>query len=247
MKFLELYFLLLFLCSCSGDNKIIDQPAESIEPKSPGEIVEHTYYKLSYSEDNEQAYWIWYELDPAQINGMQDRTDDFREDPAVSSGSATLEDYKGAGYDRGHLCPAADMKLNKTAMSETFFLSNISPQKAGFNRGIWSKLESQVRKWALENGSIWIATGPIFKDDLDTIGPDSVTVPGYFYKICYSEKTGMIGLILPNASSSLSLDHFVATVDEIEKKTGIDFFSGLDDKSEEQMESAIDLGRWSFN
>jgi endonuclease G len=60
--------------------------------------------------------------------------------------STTLEDYKGSGYDRGHLCPAADMTLNKTSMSETFYLSNMSPQMPGFKLGKWSTLEDQVRK-----------------------------------------------------------------------------------------------------
>jgi endonuclease G, mitochondrial len=85
-------------------------------------------------------------LTPELINGSQDRTDDFRPDPAVSTASASLNAYKGSGYDRGHLCPAADMKLNQTSMSETFFLSNMSPQVEGFNRGIWSTLEDQVRE-----------------------------------------------------------------------------------------------------
>lgn len=93
---------------------------------------------------------MYYELTPELISGTQSRTDDFRADPLVSTGSDTLADYSGSGYDRGHLCPAADMKLNQTSMSETFFLSNMSPQGAGFNRGIWSSVEDQVRKWAIE-------------------------------------------------------------------------------------------------
>ena len=216
-----------------------------LEPKSAGEIVKHTYYSLAYSEENEQAYWVYYQLTPEEINGSQSRTDDFRPDPLISTGSATLADYSGSGYDRGHMCPAADMKLNKTSMSETFYLSNMSPQVAGFNRGIWSTVEDQVRKWAIEFDGLDVATGPIFNDNLGTIGADKVTVPGYYYKVLYSEKKKiMIGLILPNASSQKSLDQFVVTVDEIEKETGIDFFSGLDDQLENQLESNIQMENW---
>ncbi len=111
--------------------------AQDLLPTSTtGQIVEHTYFTLSYSEDHEQAEWVYYELTPMLINGTQARTDNFRPDPKVSTVSAQLSDYKGSGYDRGHLCPAGDMKLNKTAMSETFYLSNMSPQEASFNRGI---------------------------------------------------------------------------------------------------------------
>ena len=190
---------------------------------------------------------MYYQITPELINGSQARTDDFRPDPLVSTGSASLADYSGSGYDRGHLCPAADMKLNKTSMSETFYLSNMSPQVAGFNRGIWSMVEDQVRKWAIEFNGLDVATGPIFKDNLGTIGADKVTVPGYYYKVLYSEKKKiMIGLILPNASSSKSLDQFVVTVDEIEKETGIDFFSGLDDTLENHLEGSIITGSWDF-
>lgn len=188
---------------------------------------------------------MYYQLTSILINGSQTRTDDFRSDPAVSTGSATLEDYKGSGYDRGHLCPAADMTLNKTSMSETFYLSNMSPQVSGFNRGKWSTLEDKVRTWALAFDGLDVATGPIFKDNIGTIGDDKVTVPGYYYKVLYSEsKKIMLGLILPNASSSKSLEQFVVPVDQIEQQTGIDFFSGLEDKLENQLEGSVSLIGW---
>jgi endonuclease G len=146
MKKILIFIILFLTLSCTRDDNIQpNQDNKSLEPKSSGEIIKHSYYTLAYSEENEQAYWVYYVLTPEEINGTQTRTDDFRPDPAVSTGSASLADYSGSGYDRGHLCPAADMKLNKTSMSETFYLSNMSPQLAGFNRGIWSTVEDQVR------------------------------------------------------------------------------------------------------
>lgn len=170
MQKIWLLVILIISLSCKSDDQIKPNQDNSLEPKSGGEIVKHTYYSLAYSEENEQAYWAYYQLTPEFINGGQARTDDFRADPAISTGSAALSDYKSSGYDRGHLCPAADMKLNKTSMSETFYLSNMSPQVAGFNRGIWSSVEDQVRKWALEFYGLDVATGPIFKDNLGSIG-----------------------------------------------------------------------------
>ena len=243
-KIILLAFYILFI-SCKNEDV---QPTQSynLEPKSTGEIIKHTYYSLAYSEENEQAYWVYYELTPELINGTQSRTDDFRADPLVSTGSASLSDYSGSGYDRGHLCPAADMTLNKTSMSESFYLSNMSPQLAGFNRGIWSTLEAQVRKWALVYSKLYVVSGPIFKDDISSIGANQVTVPGYYYKVLFDGKDKMIGFILPNASSSKSLIQFIVNVDKIEEETGIDFFSGLDDKLENQLEGSINTASWDF-
>jgi len=136
------------------------------------------------------------------------------------------------------------MTQNKTAMSESFFLSNMSPQTAGFNRGIWSVAESQVRKWALQYGDLYVVTGPIFKNNIGTIGANEVTVPGYYYKIVFDGNDKMIGLILPHASSSKSLDEFVVTVDQIEQQTGIDFFEGLEDQLEKNLEGKISISGW---
>ena len=104
------------------------------------QIVNHLGYSLSYNEKNEQASWVAYELTADQVRGTVKRKDSFRSDPLIKTGSASLSDYKGSGYDRGHLAPAADMKWSTTAMSESFFMSNMSPQLPGFNRGIWKKL-----------------------------------------------------------------------------------------------------------
>lgn len=246
MKNCWLLSILMLFFACRST---VDLPSDeniNFEPKSTGEIVKHTYYTLAYSEENEQAFWVYYQLTPENINGTQSRTDDFRPDPAVSTGSASLEDYKYSGYDRGHLCPAADMTQNKTAMSETFFLSNMSPQLSGFNSGIWSTLESKVREWALQYKKLYVVTGPIFNNNLGAIGVNQVTVPGFYYKVIYDGNNKMIGLILPNASSSLSLSQFVVTVDEIELKTGIDFFPELNDQLENQLEGTINTTNWSF-
>jgi len=88
--------------------------------------------------------------------------------------SAVLADYKGSGYDRGHLCPAGDMKLDQHAMDETFFMSNLSPQTPAFNRDKWRELEEQVRKWGRQYDMTFIATGPILDTVLGTIGENEI-------------------------------------------------------------------------
>lgn len=180
MKNILVFLIFILSISCKRDSDGLPSENSNFEPKSTGEIIKYTYYTLAYSEDDEQAYWVYYKLSPELINGTQSRTDDFRADPLVSTGSASLADYSGSGYDRVHLCPAADMTLNKTSMSETFYLSNMSPQVPGFNRGKWSTLEDQARTWALAFDGLDVATGPIFEDNIGTIGADKVTVPGCY-------------------------------------------------------------------
>ena len=174
-----------------------------------GAIIHHTYYCLSYDEAHEQAEWVYYELIPGMITGSIERTDNFRPDPNVSTGSAELIDYKGSGYDRGHLAPAGDMKSSRTAMSNSFYMSNMSPQEPSFNRGIWKTLEATVRTWAISSGKVYVATGPVFQNNKGSIGTNQVTVPGHYYKVVYDpSEEKMIGLVLPHEKGSASLDSY---------------------------------------
>jgi endonuclease G len=218
------------------------------QPKgSDQEVVKHTWYSLSYSEKDEQAEWVFYLLKPSMITGAAERDDKFRSDPRVPSGSATLTDYKGSGYDRGHLCPAADMSFSAEAMSETFFLSNMSPQEPGFNRGIWKQLEEQVRKWAVSADSLYVVTGGVLTRPKGAIGPSRVTVPGFYYKVILDPSQNnprMLAFLMPNAKSSEPLAVFTVTADSVESLTGIDFFPGLTDSLEFRLESQCRPELW---
>lgn len=221
---------------------------QSYTPVSSGEFIQHSYYSLAYDEDHEQAKWVYYELTSASISRAVSRTDDFRPDPKVSTSSAQLIDYKGSGYDRGHLAPAGSMTQSRKSMSESFFMSNMSPQHPSFNRGIWQQLESTARSWIYEKEMLHVVTGPVFRDNIGAIGPNNVTVPGYFYKIIFSPSTGeMIAFLLPNSKGDRSLDEYVVPVDSIEALTGIDFFSQLEDEIENALESEILLAGWQVS
>jgi len=213
-------------------------------PVSNGELVNHTYYSLSYSEQHEQAEWVLYERRKERTLGLASRTDDFRSDEMISTNSAILSDYKGTGYDRGHLAPAGDMSFSTTAMSESFYISNMSPQNPSFNRGIWKDLESLVRSWG-NNSSIYIVTGPVLDDCISLIGINNVCVPEYYYKVIYdpSEKK-MISFILPNEKGTKKLQEYVCTTDSLEKITNIDFFPILEDGLERRLESARNTSEW---
>jgi endonuclease G, mitochondrial len=221
---------------------------ELLPASTTGHIYRHTYYSLSYSEANEQAEWVYYIVTSEMLKGKQPRTDDYRPDSIITTVSAQLEDYRGSGYDRGHLCPAGDMKLNLKAMSESFYLSNMSPQDKDFNAGIWNDLENKVRIWTLAKGKLYIVTAGVLTSNLGKIGSDGVTVPKYFYKVLYDPKQEkMIAFLLPNADSNKPLSDFIVTVDYVESLTGIDFFPELPDSIESLLESQKDLNGWFFN
>ena len=129
------------------------------------EIEKYSGFHLSYNEKHEQSNWVAYILTKKMVrNDKVDRSDNFRSDKNIKTKSASLNDYRGTGYDRGHLAPAADMHWSELSMSESFLMSNMSPQEAEFNRGVWKKLEEQVRDFAVENETIFVVTGPVFKN-----------------------------------------------------------------------------------
>ncbi len=141
-------------------------------------------FDLGYNEQFEQASWVAYVLTREEVeSGNISRTDNFRSDSSIESGSASPGDYRGSGFDRGHLAPAGDMKWDPLAMSESFLMSNMSPQTPSFNRGIWNRLESEIREWAVKKDSIYVITGPVL-DPIDSfIGESEVGVPVYYFKV----------------------------------------------------------------
>lgn len=250
MKFNGYVWLVIFgLIACKPDAPELRlSVSNSNVPKSAqGYLINHTYYSLSYVSAHRQSEFAFYWLSPESIQGKQSRTDNFRIDPNVKSNPVSSTAYAGSGYDRGHLCPAADMALNLTAMSETFFMSNMSPMTPSFNRGIWASLEDWVRSAALANGGVYVATGPILSANCGTLS-GGITVPCTFYKIAFKDGANpkMIGFVLANAGSSLALKSFAVPIDEIERITGLDFFPQLDDSIENKLEGAVNLSDWSL-
>ena len=216
-----------------------------------GEVIEHTGYTLSYNEKYEVPEWVAYELTREEVVTQSvERKDNFREDKAVTTGSATLNDYKKSGYDRGHMAPAADFRWSFDAMNDTFYLSNMCPQTHAFNAGIWSDLEEAVRSIAYEDECIYVVTGPVLTDGpYETIGENKVAVPKYFYKVIldYTAPTiKAIGFIMPHENSKEPLSYFAVTVDEVEDITGLDFFPLLPDDEEEKLESSLDTTLWAL-
>lgn len=213
-------------------------------------ILSYSGFDLGYNEQYEQAAWVAYVLTRLEIeSGTIERTDNFRPDTNIRTGSATLADYRGSGFDRGHLAPAGDMQWDPEAMSESFLLSNMSPQLPAFNRGIWRRLETEVRNWALEKDSLYVITGPVLSPIDSFIGESQVGVPHLYFKILVDLSPpdhSLIAFLLPNSASSDSLMNFAISVDSLEKVTGYDFFAGAPDQEMmDWLEKNLDLGSWN--
>ena len=165
----------------------------------------------------------------------------FAPDPMIPGTDFSI-DYQKSGYDRGHLAPAADMGYSMETMIQSFFYSNMSPQLPRFNRGIWKKLEMQVRNWAFEFDSLYVVTGPIFDSVMQTIGPHRVAVPKSYFKVLLQKRNGNwvgIGFILSNSIQNFDYRDFIVSIDKVEELTRIDFFWQLNDTVENEVESTV--------
>lgn len=212
-------------------------------------VVHHQGYSLSYVEAHEQAEWVAYELLKEQLSDVDRDRPYFEIDHAIPTGAASWKNYKNSGYDRGHLCPAADRQYSQDLFVETFLTSNISPQNHDFNSGIWNQLEQKVRRWARKYDGVYVVCGGVLKKNLATIGPEKVTVPDHFYKIILDENDGkpkVLAFLIPNKSSNNPLETYVVSIDSIETLTGIDFFPNLEDELENDLEAEVNLKNWKF-
>ncbi len=237
-------------------SKVVDKekvaltiPVTFFPSSSTGEIVHHTYFSLSYNEAHEQAEWVAYRLDKSQLTQDDRKRPFFIEDPKVKTKSADWRNYIASGYDRGHLCPAGDRRFSEYAYNETFYTSNISPQDNDFNAGIWGDLEKLVRYWSKRYSAVYVITGGVLEEGLLTIGDEEVSVPNYFYKIIVRNENNelkVIAFLFRNKGSSKPLKTFLVSIDELERKTGLDFFEKLPDDVEEKLETKIGVKNWKF-
>ena len=248
-KIMKYFILFSFLLSVFAGEDIGNNLKLGI-PSGQGQIVNREGYAFCYSEKHEQPLWVAYQLTKDEVlSKVAKRKDNFRKDPLIKTGSAALADYKGSGYDRGHLAPAADMAWSEKAMSESFYLSNMSPQVPGLNRGMWKDLEARVRDWSMVNEELYVYTGALIRPGYKSIGTNKVTVPQWYYKVIvdvHPPELKAIAFIMPNRKPQKSMQEFVVTIDKLEEVTGLDFLSALNDAQQSKLESSYDLSKWSF-
>lgn len=216
----------------------------------PEEIVFHDGFTLSYNNKTLQPNWVAWVLTRERAAGTEKRANNFQPDFSIKNGPIAYDsDYRRSGYDRGHMCPSADCKHSRSSQNECFLLSNICPQTHELNAGDWNELENKTRKWVNRCDSLYIVCGPIFmKNEMyATIGDNNILVPNQFFKVILCFNRGdykAIGFIFNNDDTNQPLNRYATSVDEVEKRTGINFFSKLPKEIERKVEASFDYNTW---
>lgn len=233
------------------------QPIEGLEipvlqKKQKEVILYRSNYVLSFNKETNLPNWVAWRLDKKKLveKVSRDRYG-FIADPDMKGENAVVtQDYARSGYDRGHMCPANDSRWSGEAMKESFYMTNICPQHPNLNSGDWNELEQACHRWA-EKETVYIVCGPILykKSQAEYIGKEhKVRVPEAFFKVVLTGvekgKPRAVGFVYKNAKGNQPLDAYVNTVDEVERITGIDFFSALPDEVEAKVESEYNMKDW---
>lgn len=205
------------------------------------------YYEMkgagfSYGYDSrlKNSVWTLEVLSKESITGDVSRNlFRFKQNPYIPDPvQAKLADFKGSGFDRGHLAPAGDFVSDENAMEESFFLTNASPQNRSFNRGYWRTFEEYTRDLTEIYDTVTVITGPLFLPydapdgkryvTYEVIGENYIAVPTHFFKVI-TAKIGDTAIkwayILPNKNidRNIPLKDFEVTLEKVQKVSGILF------------------------
>lgn len=230
-----------------------------IESAPQGNFVSHILrndgFMLEYSEGLKNPLWVTYKVTPQRFKSGK-RPSGFSMDWRTLA-RVTHDDYTHSGYDRGHMAPnyVIASRYGRSAQKDTFLMSNITPQKGTLNQKSWQRLEEVIANdFSEKYGDFWVVTGPIFNEfkEQQKSLKSGVVVPEAFYKILilpttHEQPARALAFIFPqNAKPNASLMTFVTTIDEVESRTGIDFFHKLEDKFETMLESSKTPEAWNL-
>lgn len=214
----------------------------------PQQIQNYVGFTVNFNKDNHTPNYVVWELLGSEVSNEVSRTNNFWHDPRID-GCPSYGDYSRSGYDRGHMCPAADQKWSIEAMEDCFVMANICPQDNQLNGGAWNTLENKERQWAQRDSAIMIVAGPIYeKSDTKRIGETGVRVPSSFFKAIvapYIENPRAIAFVYPNMPAPGNMQDYAMSVDELEEMLGFDFFSALPDQIENLVESEYSFKEWN--
>ena len=221
-------------------------------PQANDWFICHEGYALEYNSRSRTPVWVAEHLTADNLRTKNAvRQNDFRPDPTINlNQEATLQDFQHSGFDRGHMAPAEDFRGSIRKMSESFYLANMVPQDPDNNRGIWERLERNVRRWAMQRGQLYVFTGPIFFNGLprgwigSRLAP--VAVPTHLYKIIFAPKTNeIICFIIPNTPQPLNaLEKYGAHLGDIERLTGLNFFPAFSVTEQKELEQQSPSSNW---
>lgn len=244
----------------SGDNSalLLGNPSTANSTDPDNRLVARPQFDLSYNQKMGGSNWVAWHLQSEDLS--RTRRGEFHPDPLLAPESQIRpSDYRGSGYDRGHLCPSGDRTASRETNDATFAMSNMLPQTAQLNQQVWAKLENYTRDQVRAGNELYILAGGV--GSKERIADGRVNVPAAFWKILVvlprgerdlsriTAQTRVIAVLMPNEAtpelgSSRWASH-ITTVDDLERRTGYDFLSALPDDIERALESRKDSGRGS--
>lgn len=240
----------------AGEPVLIKTPAEANSspydnlqigvPVFTDYVVDREWFCIGFSRKHRQPLWVQYRLLAAEVeNKVVERSNNFHKDRVIPE-SPTHKDYAKTGYDRGHMAPAGDMRWSPEAMSDSFLMTNMSPQHPRCNRATWKYLEEQIREWAKNEKELYVICGPIFAEKPITICNGTIPVPLAYFKVVYdvTPPEKMIAFIIPNWKTKGNLQNFTVTVEQVEKITGFNFFSNLPEETQLKLETTFSVDAW---
>lgn len=235
------------LCAEAESQKHVEMGVRNKDKDTPmfDRILCRKGYVAAYNDYFKAPVWVAYHITKSSVEGGVGRTSDFEPDLEVPEQfRASLADFKYSGYDRGHMAPSATMDFDEESRDESYLLSNMTAQLAGFNQEGWRYLEELVRDLARENGEAYVVTGALFDGVNKTIG-EGVHVPSDLYKVIYlpmdaSDQSDdlMMGFLIPNEAFKASqIESFQKRVKRIETVSNTDFFHKLRNNLEKPLEN----------
>ena len=184
-------------------------------------------------------FWTKEHLTKQSLSKVADRDkmDFFEDEDLFPCHRSSLQDYKGSGFDRGHIVPAADARFNEQALKETFKMSNSCPQNPKFHRGFWARLEKHIRTIANRYDYVDVISGPLFLPveeagkkwvKFEVIGENDVAVPTHFFKFVSASKNGQLerwAYVVPNEpiAKDALFEGFLFSIEKLERVSGIVF------------------------
>jgi endonuclease G len=205
-------------------------------------VLANTGYVVGYSDDLGNPLWAAYRVRDAEPKEAPPRPDQFAVD-ARTVARIDPDVYTRSGYDRGHLAPnfVIATRYGAQAQEETFRMSNIIPQKHALNAGLWKQLEQRIAKsYPGRFGEVWVQAGPVFGTKPEKLRR-RVAVPEACYMIIVDESEGRVraaAFLFPQETPvGAVLGDYLASIDEIERRTGLDFLSELADPAENALEA----------
>lgn len=199
------------------------------------QVINYQSIRVNFNPSLRIPNCVAYELTATMVS-MADAPDhesrknyNYAKDPAVKSCPENWE-YRGTGYSRGHMAPAMDMRWDKTAMKQCFYMTNMCPQDTKLNNDHWRVLEEKVHRWAKRDKRLMVYTGPIIGKAPKLIGKNKqdIAVPDAFFKVVYAPDQGRaIAFIYPNTPCPGGIKKYAVTVAEVERRTGLTFSSTI--------------------